>query len=92
MVGFLLLFVYFSDTKTLVYENSAAMPVIVRPSPQQMQTEFTTASPTQPAISPNFSPMIMANPYENKNERGKAFRQVLAAVVANLGNALTSCS
>lgn len=70
----------------MVYANNAPMPVVVRSSPQQIPTECTTASPTQPVISPKFSPMIMANPYENKNERGKAFRQILAAVVANLGN------
>lgn len=72
----------------MVNENNAATPVIVK-SPHQMQTEsaegvITAATPTwtTPAV---ISPMIMANPYDNKDERGKAFRQVLAAVTANLG-------
>lgn len=64
------------------------MPVINQ-SPHQVQTEsaegiITAATPTWPTQTV-ISPMIMANPYDNKNERGKAFRQVLAAVVANLG-------
>lgn len=73
------------------------MPVIVK-SPQQIQmddAEGVTVPPSTPSPSPPpppqppqtvISPMIMANPYDNKSERGKAFRQVLAAVIANLGN------
>lgn len=83
-------FVYFSDTKTLVHDNNATtMPVIVKSSSQQQMqtTECTTELTSQTTEkSPNILPMTMANPYENKNERGKAFRQVLAAVIANLGN------
>lgn len=71
-------------------ENSSAMPIIVKSAQQTDNADgLIPASPASPLPSPPsqtvISPMIMANPYDNKNERGKAFRQVVAAVIANLG-------
>lgn len=56
--------------------GSGPMPVIVK-TPQPT-TETATAAP-------QIAQMIEANPYTNKKERGKAFRQVVAAFIANLG-------
>lgn len=70
-------------------ENSSAMPIIVKSA--QHTDNADGHQPASPAPLPSppsqtaISPMIMANPYDNKNERGKAFRQVVAAVIANLG-------
>lgn len=77
---------HFSDTQTLVNENNAAMPIIVKST---QQTDNADGPPSSPQPPQAISPMIMANPYDNKNERGKAFRQVLAAVIANLGMMFT---
>lgn len=49
------------------------MPVIVKSQPQiqtEVQTQATAAA---------------ANPFQSKEERGKALRQVVAAFIANLG-------
>lgn len=71
----------FSDNQTLV-SNNAAMPVIVKSQSADGEMSAAITTWTTPTV---ISPMTMANPYDNKNERGKAFRQILAAVVANLG-------
>lgn len=55
------------------------MPVIVKSQqPPQNQIEMQDIKATT-ATAPT------ANPFQNKHERGKALRQVIAAVVANLG-------
>lgn len=74
-------FVCRGDTRTLVNDSSGTMPVIVKAQPQsqsqnqsqtQGQTEMQTLTPA-------------ANPFQSKQERGKAMRQVVAAFIANLG-------
>lgn len=57
--------------------NGGRMPVIEKSAAHQISMENQTVRP--------IAQMIEANPYSNKNERGKAFRQVVAAIIANLG-------
>lgn len=60
------------DTQTLVNNSIKPMPVIVKTQSQiqiEVQTQATAA----------------ANPFQCKQERGKALRQVVAAFIANLG-------
>lgn len=56
--------------------TSGPMPVIVKSTTQQTQMENQT---------PQIAQMTLANPYSNKQERGKALRQVVAAFIANFG-------
>lgn len=60
------------DTQTLVNNSSEPMPVVVKSQPQT-QIEVQTQAAT------------VANPFQSKQERGKALRQVVAAFIANLG-------
>lgn len=56
--------------------GTGPQPTIVKIATQQTQNEHST---------PQIAQMTLANPYGNKDERGKAFRQVLAAFIVNLG-------
>lgn len=57
--------------------GGGTMPIIERAATHQIPIDEQTVKP--------IAQMIEANPYSNKNERGKAFRQVVAAIIANLG-------
>lgn len=73
LIVVLCLLIHYSDTETLM-NNSGPTPVIVKSTSMENQQ-----------APPQIAQMIEANPYSNKRERGKAFRQVLAAFIANLG-------
>lgn len=77
---FFLSLCFSSDTQTLVNDSSGPLPVIVKAAAAAQQIEMHTQPPP-----PSPPTTTTANPFQSKQERGKAMRQVIAAFIANLG-------